>query len=76
MLDEQLPVGAAIDWISRADNTGLRIASIDDVVLRRRLHRANVGRTTNTAIAQQALHDVVRAHHERRLASPATPVDP
>ena len=71
MLDERLPVGAAIDWISRAEHAGLRFAGIDDVVLRRRLHRANTGRTTSEPTAQQALHDVVRAHHQRRTGSAA-----
>jgi glycosyltransferase involved in cell wall biosynthesis len=74
MLDESLPSAAAIDWISRAQIAEQRFVTIDDVVLQRRLHRTNVGVTSTNRETMQALHDVVRAHHERRHGSSA-PVD-
>jgi glycosyltransferase involved in cell wall biosynthesis len=70
VLDEELAVGAAIDWISRADVARLRVVQIDDVVLHRRLHGRNVGLTTSDEVTRRALHDVVRAHHGRRPGSP------
>jgi glycosyltransferase involved in cell wall biosynthesis len=59
--------GANIDWISRAQAGGLRIAYIDDVVAMRRLHGANMSATSST---QSDLLDVVRAH--RRRGDPGT----
>jgi glycosyltransferase involved in cell wall biosynthesis len=63
--DESLPSASSIDWISRARAVGLRAASVDDVVVRRRLHQTNMGRTLPSAVTLQALRDVVRAHHHR-----------
>jgi glycosyltransferase involved in cell wall biosynthesis len=65
-LDEALPSAAPVDWISRARATGLPTAEIDDVVLRRRLHRTNMGVVLDHDVTLQALRDVVRAHHARR----------
>ena len=38
-------VGEFIDWYLRADRAGLRTAMLPDLVLRRRVHRTNLGRT-------------------------------
>ncbi len=37
-MDERLPRGEWIDWISRAQQKGAAIAHLDDIVLERRLH--------------------------------------
>ena len=68
LLDSTLPSAANIDWMSRARFAGVRFATIDDVVARRRLHRSNMG-VTMGAIRLKALTDVVRMHHERTRAS-------
>ena len=63
-MDTTLVSAANIDWISRARGQGLRFATVDDVVARRRLHRTNWG-VTMGASALNALTDVVRMHHAR-----------
>jgi glycosyltransferase involved in cell wall biosynthesis len=40
-MDERLPRGEWIDWISRADHNGATVAHIGDIVLERRLHAFN-----------------------------------
>jgi glycosyltransferase involved in cell wall biosynthesis len=62
--DTTLPSAANIDWMSRARLQGLRVANIENVVARRRLHRTNMG-VTMGAGTFKALTDVVRMHHER-----------
>jgi hypothetical protein len=42
--DESLKVGEMIEWLSRAESAGLRIETIDAVVLQRRIHDANTVR--------------------------------
>ena len=37
-MDERLPRGEWIDWISRAQTAGASVAHVDDIVLDRRLH--------------------------------------
>lgn len=39
--DESLRVGEMIEWLSRADAAGLRIATIPELVLKRRIHDSN-----------------------------------
>jgi glycosyltransferase involved in cell wall biosynthesis len=39
--DESLRVGEMIEWLARAEGAGLRIDTIDALVLRRRVHDAN-----------------------------------
>lgn len=52
----------AVDWYARALYAGLRSTMLDEVVLRRRLHGANLGLTDETArlgyveVAREALH--------------------
>jgi glycosyltransferase involved in cell wall biosynthesis len=65
-LDEALPTATTLDWISRARAAGVRMKEIDDVVLLRRLHGANMGVTMDRDVTTHALLDVVRAHHARR----------
>ncbi|HEX2578231.1 MAG TPA: glycosyltransferase, partial [Aquihabitans sp.] len=62
--DEGLRTGAAIDWISRARLAGISFAHVDDVVLRRRIHAANLGRSM-AADRNADLLKIVRAHHAR-----------
>lgn len=64
-LDEDLRTGAAIDWISRARAAGTTFAHVDDVVLHRRIHVANLGRS-NQAARNAELLAIVRAHHARQ----------
>lgn len=40
---EDVKVGEFIDWWSRAEDAGITSTSIDDVVLRRRIHATNTG---------------------------------
>jgi glycosyltransferase involved in cell wall biosynthesis len=67
--DITLPSAANIDWMSRARHVGLEFVTIDDVIARRRLHRANMG-VTMGASRLKALTDVVRMHHERTHTAP------
>lgn len=40
---EELKVGEFVDWWARAEEAGVRSRQIDEVVLRRRIHRTNTG---------------------------------
>ncbi len=42
--DETLPVGDFVDWHARAEEAGARTLLVDEVLLRRRVHRSNIGR--------------------------------
>lgn len=57
-------MGEFIDWYSRARAAGAREIMLDEVLFRRRVHDANMTRTT-TDRGQHYL-DVVRAHLQRR----------
>lgn len=62
----------AVDWIARARATGLAIVMLDEVVLRRRVHGANLT-VTNPAEHHQGLLRALRAQHRRRRgAEPPT----
>lgn len=63
--DESLPSAEGVDWVTRARDAGVRLATIDDVVLRRRLHATNTGRTLPRETTLSALRRVVHAHHCR-----------
>jgi glycosyltransferase involved in cell wall biosynthesis len=69
--DESLRHGVGLDWVSRADAHGLRVAWIDDVVVERRIHRANMGHETDAARAD--LLAVLRRDRRRRASAPAPP---
>lgn len=43
--DETLTIGEGIDWLARANDAGIRSVVLPDVLLRRRLHETNIGRT-------------------------------
>jgi glycosyltransferase involved in cell wall biosynthesis len=60
---EDLRVGEFIDWMVRARDVGLRLAVLNAVCLRRRLHERNTGRTTENR-ADYA--KVVRAALQRK----------
>jgi glycosyltransferase involved in cell wall biosynthesis len=64
-LDPNYVTSANIDWMSRLESAGLRIAEVDDVVCRRRLHETNIG-VTQTDQKRIDLVDVVRAHRRRK----------
>jgi glycosyltransferase involved in cell wall biosynthesis len=67
-LDEALVTSANIDWISRAESSGMTWASAPTVVLRRRIHASNLGRRA-AATRDADLLQVMRAHLQRRRAS-------
>jgi glycosyltransferase involved in cell wall biosynthesis len=66
-LDESFRTGGAIDWVSRARRDGVRVAYLDRVVLQRRLHDSNLGRTSPDERNAELIR-VVRAHHSRHHA--------
>lgn len=47
--DEALTVGEFVDWQSRAEAAGMRMRVLERVVLRRRLHARNLGRSAADA---------------------------
>lgn len=53
--DETLPATFFIAWLGRAKQHGLRSAHVGDIVVRRRLHRGNGGRTNTDAQNLQTL---------------------
>jgi len=65
-LDERYTVGGAVDWFVRAQEKGLRLITLPDVLLFRRMHSHNQGRRL---IARQSeyLH-VLKAALDRRRA--------
>jgi GT2 family glycosyltransferase len=68
LLDETLRTGSAIDWVSRARVEGVTIAHVEDVVLFRRIHSSNLGRTQQQDRNADLLQ-IVRAHHARHRPS-------
>ena len=63
-LDESFRTGGVIDWVSRARRDGVRVAYLDRVVLHRRIHGSNLGRTSPEERNAELLR-VVRAHRAR-----------
>lgn len=63
-LDDALRTGSVIDWISRARLGGTTFAHLDEVVLHRRVHAANLGRSDQVGRNAELLR-IVRAHHAR-----------
>ena len=49
LLDEKLVLGEFIDWMARTTNTGLKHEVIDQVLMLRRIHDANIGVTKRDA---------------------------
>jgi glycosyltransferase involved in cell wall biosynthesis len=46
--DESLATGEFIEWHSRASDAGIRTVTVEQVLVRRRLHRSNMGRSETT----------------------------
>lgn len=65
-LREDLPVAACIDWYARWRHAGLREVMLPDVVLRRRIHAGNVGKSL---ARPEDYFSALRAHLERASAS-------
>jgi len=63
--DEQID-NPHIDWMSRARTSGTRFATVDHVVLRRRIHDANWG-LVNAERSRASLLRAARRDRERRL---------
>jgi glycosyltransferase involved in cell wall biosynthesis len=53
--DETLPATFFIAWLGRAKQSGLTSAHVDDIVVRRRLHLGNGGRTNTNAQNRETL---------------------
>jgi glycosyltransferase involved in cell wall biosynthesis len=53
--DESLPATFFIAWLGRAKQNGLKSAHLDDIVVRRRLHLGNGGRTNTDAQNRETL---------------------
>ncbi|MBK9344263.1 MAG: glycosyltransferase family 2 protein [Dehalococcoidia bacterium] len=64
---EDTRVGEFIDWWARAQEAGLRVETIPDVTLRRRIHTSNTGITESGSRVDYAR--VLRAALERRRGS-------
>jgi glycosyltransferase involved in cell wall biosynthesis len=65
--DESLTLGEMIDWISRAEGEGLRLAAVERLVLRRRVHDGNTTILRRTAQADylRLLHSGLRRKARR-----------
>lgn len=65
--DPRWRVGADMDWMLRAREAGLRIESIPQVVLLRRLHRSNKGRVERERFGDRLL--ILKTALDRRRGS-------
>lgn len=65
--DETLPATFFIAWLGRAKQSGLKTAHVDDIVVRRRLHLGNGGRTNTDAQNLQTLMALRKAIKARQL---------
>jgi glycosyltransferase involved in cell wall biosynthesis len=66
-LDASRRTKSNIDWISRSRHEGLRLATLPELVARRRVHTSNISLQATHA-GNTDLLAVVRAHHRRRQA--------
>lgn len=64
--DESLPATFFIAWLGRAKQNGLISAHVDDIVVRRRLHLGNGGRTNTDAQNRETLLALRKAIKARR----------
>jgi glycosyltransferase involved in cell wall biosynthesis len=64
--DESLPATFFIAWLGRAKQSGLKSAHVDDIVVRRRLHLGNGGRTNTDAQNRETLLALRKAIKARR----------
>lgn len=69
--DESLTLGEMIDWISRAEGKGLRLAAVERLVLRRRIHDGNTTILRRTAQADylRLLHSGLRRKARREAVN-------
>lgn len=70
--DEGLAHLANLDWFSRADQRGLRLCSVDTIVLLRRVHDANLGLLDRSG-ARTDMLEVLRRDRRRRKGRGAAP---
>jgi glycosyltransferase involved in cell wall biosynthesis len=68
--DTHLELSEDVDWIFRAWEAGLRLDTIDRVVLVRRVHDSNL--THDVEACRRALFEIFRARIARRRAAAAT----
>jgi glycosyltransferase involved in cell wall biosynthesis len=64
--DETLPATFFIAWLGRAKQSGLTSAHVDDIVVRRRLHLGNGGRTNTDAQNRETLLALRKAIKAKR----------
>ena len=69
LFDEGFRIGEDVDWLFRAWEAGLEIATLDTVVQFRRVHDANV--TGDYAAARTAMFRVLKARADRMRAAGA-----
>lgn len=67
LFNEQLRVGEWIDWLSRAEATGVKTRHLPEVVLRRRIHGQNT--VIQRRDQKQDYLAVIRSHMQRRRAA-------
>ena len=72
MLDESFSTGSNIDWVARARVAGVRVAELEQVVTRRRIHLWNTG-VTKPLQTRANLLSVLRAHSRRTSPPTSTP---
>lgn len=73
-LDETLVIGEFMDWFARALERGLAFLTIDEVLLRRRIHGSNSGIRLAAQRSQYAL--VAKRALDRRRQAAATLAEP
>lgn len=71
LFDSKYRMGEFIDWCLRSQELGCRYGVIPEVVLRRRLHAHNMGRTERQN--RQDYARIVMAALQRRKSGPASP---
>ncbi len=64
LFDPQYDIGCDADWFARLKDSNIAIKILDDVLLRKRLHRTNL--SNNVRVSKQELFQVVRASIERQ----------
>ena len=62
--ESQWTIGVCMSWLTRAQDAGLRIRMLEDVVLRRRLHAANKGIVHRDQVGQRVR--ILKAALDRR----------
>lgn len=73
--DTEFAVGETLDWIARAEERGIVMGRVEDVVLRRRIHGANTVRKTQRLQADY-LRLLRASLARRRAAQGARPEEP